>query len=446
MRNVEVKYLVRDGARIAYEIFGSGPIDLIVNSGAQFPIDLMWDLPQLADFMDQLGRVARVIVYDRRGTGASDPLPTTDGAAGLESSAADHLAVLDAVGTDRASILDFTYGAVTIFIAVSYPQRVRSIIVQNLRSSFPEIRDLTEEERKETAVWLGTTEGLQAGNPRVAHDLDLQRWWGRAHRLNASPEEEARSIELASKVDVESLLEHVKAPTLVFHRHDTHFWNIESSRETAARIPRCRFVELPGSETDLYLGDTVQVLEEITRFLRDEVEMTIDDNRLLATVLFTDIVSSTEHLAAVGDRRWRQLLDHHDGFLDRIVPDYRGRVVKKLGDGVLATFDGPARAVRCAAAVRDAMSSHGVAVRAGLHTGEVELRDGDLSGMAVHMAGRICSLAGPGEILVSRTVTDLTGGSGITFDPRGQHELKGIPGRWPLSAARVPSLPGPISV
>jgi class 3 adenylate cyclase len=279
---------------------------------------------------------------------------------------------------------------------------------------------------------------LRSDNPRVAHDPVLQQWWERARRLASSPEETARNMEFAADMDVESVLGSVRAPTLVLHRRDNRLWDIETSRAAAARIPNARFVELPGSEIDLFLGDVAPVLGEITQFLQQE-EATVGDERPLATVLFTDIAASTERLAAAGDRAWRQMLDEHDETIDRTVTAYRGRVVKTLGDGILATFDGPARAVRCAAAIRDTLAEHGITVRAGLHTGEIELRGGDIAGIAVHIASRVSALADPGEILVSRTVVDLTAGSGITYDSRGDHELKGAPGTMPIFAAHPPT-------
>jgi class 3 adenylate cyclase len=438
MPDVAVDFAVRDRAWIAYEVFGNGPIDLVVNSSVAFPIDLMWELPQLADFMDVLGRVARVIAYDRRGSGASDPLPTTDGAAGVESSAADMFAVLEAVGSEKPSLLDLSWGGMAVFFAVTYPQRVRSIIVQNLRSSFPEMRGLTPEQRKTTAAWMRTTSALRAHNPRVAHDPALQRWWCRAQRLASSPEEQARQMEFAANLDVEPLLEHVLAPTLVLHRKGNRVWDIEKSRAAAARIPHARFVELSGSENELFLGDTEPVLSEITRFLREDDLPPVNDQRLLATVLFTDLVASTEQLATVGDESWRRVLDEHDETIEMTVRGFHGRVVKTMGDGTLATFDGPARAVRCAAAIREAVGMRGLVVRAGLHTGEIEMRDNDVTGLAVHISSRICGIAKQAGIWVSRTVVDLTGGSGITYEPMGEFELKGIPGKWPLFAANVP--------
>jgi class 3 adenylate cyclase len=434
VRDVQVDYAVRDGASIAYEVFGGGPVDLVMQTGSRFPIDLMWDLPQLADFMDVLGQVARVIVYDNRGSGASDPLPTTDGAAGIESAAADQLAVMDAVGCDRVSVMANQANTHVIFFAATYPERVRSLILGHLRPGFPELRGFSTEQRKKMARTLATGQGLRWDNPRVAHDLALQRWWERARRLTSSPEATARQMEFAADMDIESVLGSVRAPTLVLHRRDTKRCDIETSRAAAARIPNSRFVELPGSELDLFLGNVAPVLEEITRFLQQE-DATVGDDRLLATVLFTDIAASTERLAAEGDRAWRRVLDKHDETIDHTVMHYGGRTVKTLGDGMLATFDGPARAVRCAAAIRDTLAEGAIPVRAGLHTGEIELRGSDIAGIAVHIASRVSALAHAGEILVSRTVVDLTAGSGITYDSRGDHELKGVAGSFSIFAA-----------
>jgi len=325
-----------------------------------------------------------------------------------------------------------------MFFAATYPERVRSLIVGHLRPSFPELRGFSMEQRKKMARALATGRGLHSDNPRMAHDPVLQRWWGRARRLACCPEETARLMEFAANADIESVLGSVRVPTLVLHRRDAKPWDIETSRAAAARIPNARFVELPGSEIDLFLGDVAPVLAEITRFLQQE-EATGGDDRQLATVLFTDIAASTERLASEGDRAWRRVLDDHDDIIGRTAIAYRGRVVKTLGDGILATFDGPARAVRCAAAIRDTLAGHGVPVRAGLHTGEIEQRGDDIAGIAVHIASRISALADPGEILVSRTVVDLTAGSGITYDSRGDHELKGVPGTLPIFSACPPT-------
>ena len=433
VRDVEVDFTVHDGAYIAYEVFGVGPVDLVVEPGITFPIDLMWELPQLAEFMDSLAQIARVIAYDGRGLGASDPLSPTDPAATLETQAADLLAVLDAVGSKQASILSFSAQA-DLVIAATYPERVRSLIIDNLRPSYPELRGRTFEERKAFARWLGSTRGLRAYNPRVAHDPVLRQWWSRAHRLVCSPEQLAQHMEYAAQIELVSFLEQVHTPTLVFHRRENRIWDIETSRRTAERLPNGRFIELEGSESDLFVGDTAPVIAEITKFLRDPQVNVDHDDRQLATVLFTDIVQSTERLAEIGDQAWRSILDLHDRTIGALVAEHRGQVIRGLGDGVLATFDGPARAVRCASAIREALAATGIAMRAGLHTGEIDLRGDDIAGLAVHTAARVSALAGAGEVLVSSTVKDLVAGSGIHFEERGQHELKGVPGTWKLFA------------
>jgi class 3 adenylate cyclase len=438
VHEIDVDYVVLpDGASVAFTVFGSGPVDVLLNFSV-WPIDLMWDLPQLGEFVDTVGSVARVIAYDPRGCGASDPIPATLGAAGVENVAVDRKAVLDAIGSERATLLDMGQGSTSVFFTATYPERVRSLVIANLRPSFPELRGLTAEQRSQFARTLATTRGLRMDNPRVAHDPALQRAWGRARRLGSSPQQLARAMEMAAETDVEFLLSHIRVPTLVFHRRDNRVWDVATSRAAAALIPNSRFVELAGSEAEIYLGDTGPVLSEITQFIRQE-EATVGDERPLATVLFTDIVASTEQLAAVGDRAWRQILDEHDEAIERTVSAHRGRVIKTTGDGMLATFDGPARAVRCAAAIRDILADHRIAVRAGLHTGEIELRGADVAGIAVHIASRVSALADSGEIFVTRTVVDLTGGSGITYDHRGDHQLKGVPGTMPIFAAQAPT-------
>jgi class 3 adenylate cyclase len=434
VRDVEVDYAIRDDVSIAYEVFGTGPVDVLLNCGI-FPIDLMWELPQLADFLDALSGVARVIAFDPRGCGSSDPLPAVEGAS-FETTSADRLAVLDAAGSDRATLFDWAQGTSSVFFAATYPERVRSLIVSNLRSSYPELRGLSAQQRRRFARTLATTRGLRIDNPRIAHDAHLRQWWGRARRLGTSPEALARNLEVAAETDIERVLPNVHVPTLVLHRRDNRVWDIETSRITAAKLPNARFVELPGSESEIFLGDTEPVLSEITEFLRQE-QSVVSEDRPLATVLFTDIAASTEQLAATGDRAWRKLLDEHDDATDRIVRDHRGRVIQHVGDGMLATFDGPARAVRCASALIETASERGITIRAGLHTGEIELRGSDIAGIAVHIASRVSALAAPKEILVSRTVVDLTAGSGIAYDDRGEQELKGVPGTWAIFTAQV---------
>jgi class 3 adenylate cyclase len=431
VREAEVRYAEHNGDYLAYSVFGDGPNDLAV-AQSRFPVDLMWELPQLATFMEALGRLARVIVWDARGVGASDPLRDPNTAIS-EVFADDVVTVLDAAASDRVSIFEMG-SATSLVFAATYPERVRSLIAFNFRLSFPEVRRIPTSQLKQLAMTLRSSERLRFENPRSAHDPVLQRWWGQAMRLGNSPEGMARNLESARNADVEGLAPTLRAPTLVLHRRDNRVWDIETSRAAASKLPNARFVELPGAENDIFLGDTAPVLTEIERFLA-EPETEIATDRVLSTVLFTDMVASTEQLAARGDDAWRRVLDDHDAKAAQLVAQHRGRVVKQLGDGILATFDGPARAVRCATALLEAADGRGITLRAGLHAGEIELRPSDVTGIAVHTASRIAALAPPGEVWVSRTVVDLTAGSGLQFEPRGEHELKGIPGTWSTFAA-----------
>jgi class 3 adenylate cyclase len=435
----EVRYAIHDDISIAFTVFGDGPRDVVLQQSL-CPVDMLWELPQLASFLHALGRFARVIAYDARGTGASDSILDPVGMT-IESSDDDVLAVLDAAESERASFFSMMSSGASV-LAATRSDRIGSLILTHPRASYPEFRGMSVAKRKRLARALATVDALRRANPRAAHDVALQEWWGRAHRLTSSPEQTARNLEFAASVDVEAVLPAIRVPTLILHRRDNRLWDLEHSRAFANRLANARLVELPGSETDLFLGDTGPVLVEIEAFLREQDERagqnvsTLD--RVLATVMFTDMVSSTEQLASQGDGAWRGVLDKHDESVDRIVSEYRGRLVKSTGDGILAVFDGPARAVRCAGALLAAADQQGITLRAGLHTGEIELRSLDVAGIAVHTASRIADLARPNEVLVSRTVVDLTAGSGLRFEPRGEHELKGVPGTWPTFAAQPP--------
>jgi class 3 adenylate cyclase len=434
VRHAEVRYAERDGDYLAFTVFGEGPTDLVIPQN-RVPIDLIWEWPHLATFMEALGRLARVITWDGRGFGASDPVldPT---ASTTEGFADDLRAVLRAADSERASLFDMgSGGAVSAAYPATYPERVQSLILVNLRRSYPELLGLSPSSRKRLAMRLRSPERLRFENPRAADDPVVQRWWGHAMRLANSPEQLATHLEGALVAgDLGPVHSTLRMPTLVLHRRGNRVWDIESSRAAASAIPNARFVELPGAENDIFLGDTAPVLAEIDRFLA-EPGGGLESDRVLSTVLFTDMVASTQQLAARGDDAWRRTLDDHDQTMSRLVADHRGRVVKQLGDGILATFDGPARAVRCAAALLVAAQDQGITLRAGLHTGEIELRPADVTGIAVVIAQRISDLAAPNEIVVSRTVVDLTAGSGLQFEPRGDHELKGVPGTWSTFAA-----------
>jgi class 3 adenylate cyclase len=428
MRESEVHFVEHEGTSLAYTVFGTGPVDLLVQQ-ALFPIDLMWDLAPLAAFLERLGRIARVIMFDTRGAGASDPLPEL--AAAVEKQADEILAVLDAAGSTRPSMLDLAYGTTGVALAATYPERLRSLVIYDQRTSFPYLRGATEVQLRKLARALVGVRALQAENPRLAHDPDLQRWWGRARRLMNSPAEKARAMEWAAAIDVSAILPAVRTPVLVLHRRENRMISVDQARETASAFPNARFVEIPGDEAAAFLGDTETTLREIEAFLAED-DHARDDDRPLATLLFADIVGSTEQLARVGDAPWRATLDRFDSIVEAAVAAHRGRVVNRAGDGVLAVFDGPARAVRCGASLRDALTADGCTLRVGLHTGEIELRGADVAGIAVHVASRISDEAAPGQVVVSRTVVDLTAGSGLTFEPLAVRSLKGVPGEWSL--------------
>jgi class 3 adenylate cyclase/pimeloyl-ACP methyl ester carboxylesterase len=438
VKDSEVRWAELEGKSIAYEVFGTGPIDLLFGQ-RWCPIDLMWDLPQLALFLSRLGSMARVITFDTLGSGASDRVVDRV-AAPIELYADASLAVLDAAESARAVLFDATGGMSSATFAAMYPQRVQSLILVNFRSSYPEMRGLTRAQLVGFGRLLHGVRSLEVGNPRVAHDPSLRQWWERALRLRYTREDSVAQAEWGAGLDIESILPTIRVPTLVLHRRDNRLFDVERSRAAAAQIPNGQFVELPGSESDIFLGDTDPVFMELDRFL-SAPETPIVHDRPLATVLFTDMVSSTEQLAARGDDAWRRLLDDHDATMNDIVSDYRGQLVKPTGDGILATFDGVARAVRCAAALLDGANRQGIALRAGLHAGEIEVRPTDIAGIAVHIANRISTLAGPNEILVSRTVVDLTAGSGLQFEARGEHKLKGVPGTWSIFRT-CPTTPG----
>jgi class 3 adenylate cyclase len=440
VRESEVRWTEFEGKSIAYEVFGAGPIDLLVVQ-QWAPIDLIWEQPQLAAFLDRLGAMARVIVFDTLGSGASDRVAFRL-ASSLETFADASLAVLDAVDSSRTVVLDTSAGMSAATFAAMYPQRVQSAIMFNLRISYSELRAMTPAQRERFARTLHGVRSLEVSNPRVAHDPALRQWWARARRLRSTREDQRVQVEWAAGVDIEAALPTVRVPILVLHRRDNRMFDIEASRAAANLIPNARFVELPGSESDMFLGETDPIFAEIEQFLR-EPDTERHHDRPLATVLFTDICASTEHLATAGDSAWRHVLDDHDQTVSDIVAKYRGRVIKQLGDGILATFDGPARAVRCASALIQAANAQGITLRAGLHTGEIELRRDDVAGIAVHIASRISALAGPNEILVSRTLVDLTAGSDLQFEPHGDHELKGVPGTWPVFSADPAIDPAP---
>jgi class 3 adenylate cyclase len=430
--------------RLAYQVLGEGP-DLVLTMGAFGHVDLMWEDPGVALFLRRLASFSRLIYFDRRGTGASDPLPEKMPPP-WEAYADEVTAVMDAVGSREAALMATTAeaGPMALFFAATRPERTSALVLGNASARYladddypigfdPEYADALISGVEES--W-GTGSRLADGIPSRAGDERFRRWMAKVQRSIASPRTVHVFLRSMFEVDVRSLLPLVQAPTLVLHRRDFRLLPIEHGRYLAEHIPNARLVELPGADGPLTWESPEVTLGHIEEFLTG-VRGTVPATRVLATVLFTDIVASTERAAELGDRRWRELLQVHDDLGTRLVEQWGGRVVKSTGDGLLATFDGPGRAIAGAVALRDQLADIDVQIRAGLHAGEVELRGDDVGGIAVHIAARIMAKAGPGEVVVSRTVRDLVAGSDHHLEDRGTHQLKGVDGDWQLFA--VPS-------
>jgi class 3 adenylate cyclase len=431
------RYAKSGDLHIAYTVQGAGPIDLVWIPPWVSQVEYLWSETSLERVMARLTGFARVITFDRRGSGLSDPL---FGAPTLEDQIDDVLAVMNAAGSESAAICGTLEGGpMASLFAATHPDRTDALVLYATfaRSTWApgyewawpaEMRDAHMDEL--LAHW---GEGLVAGSvaPSQQSDPSFMEWAGRLERLAASPGTIRRIFDLIGSFDVRGVLPSIRVPTLVMHRKEDSFLKVEHSRYIAAQIPGARYVELEGGDNMFSIGDSEALLGEVEEFLtgtRHERE----PDRMLATVMFTDIVDSTRRAAEMGDRGWRFLLERHDALFRQALERHRGREVKHTGDGFLATFDGPARAIRCAADHAASVATLGLQVRAGLHTGELEVRDGDLGGLAVHIAARVLDYADPSEVLVSSTVKDLVVGSGIEFAERGSHELRGVPGEWSL--------------
>jgi pimeloyl-ACP methyl ester carboxylesterase/class 3 adenylate cyclase len=446
MESSETRYAkTPDGVHIAYQTLGNGPRDIVFMLGWATHLELQWDHPDVARFYRRLSEFSRLILFDRRGTGLSDRgVPVT-----FEDGLDDMQAVLDAAGSSSAALIGCDLaGRHALLMAATHPDRVSAVVTVNSHpASFSDDDYPWGSSRDEHARLLrGVRElpGLGSDQlqemfwriaPSVARDEKASTWWRRTIRSTVTQNEMAAILETFADADVRHILEAVKVPCLIIHILGDGFTKIDASRYMAARLPNATLVELPGMDHLPFFENRDAVIGAIEEFLTG-VRPAGEANRALATVLFTDIVSSTERAAAVGDAAWTRLLNEHDSLVMRQLGRYRGQKVNPTGDGVLATFDGPARAVLCAKGIIEAVRPLGIDVRAGLHTGEVELRGADIGGIAVHIGQRVSALAGPGEVLVSRTVTDLVAGSGLEFEERGEHELKGVPGKWAIYAVR----------
>ena len=416
------RYAKSGDVHVAYQVFGTGPVDLVFVPGFVSHIENYWEHPDLARWLLRLGRFARVIMFDKRGTGLSDAVPEVPT---LDLRMDDVRAVMDAVGVQRAAQLGISEGGpLAALFAATYPQRCQGLV---LYGSFARSSWITPEMLKGFLTYTdqawGSGRSLPTWAPSRKKDAALQQWWGRFERLGASPGAAMAVVQMANQIDISDILSSIHVPTLVIHCTGDTLINVEHGRFLAGHIPGARLLELPGEDHLFFLHDRIG--DAIEEFLTGSISAPESD-RVLATVLFTDIVGSTAKAEQVGDQRWRDLLDAHRTIVRRELGRYRGQEVKSLGDGFLATFDGPARAVRCACAIAEAMGPLDIQVRSGLHTGEIEVTDGDVQGIAVHIAARVSALAGPGEVLASRTVKDLVAGSGLSFQERSKHKLKGI--------------------
>jgi class 3 adenylate cyclase len=431
------RYAKSGDLNIAYIVEGSALLDLVWIPPWISQVEYLWSEESLSAVLDRVTTFARLISFDRRGSGLSDPL---SGAPTLEEQMDDVIAVMDAAGCERAAIAGTLEGGpMAALFAATHPDRVSALVLYATfaRATWAPGYEWAwrAEERKLRMDDLldHWGEGWVAGGvaPSLMGDPRYMEWSGRLERLAASPSTIRRIFDLIGEFDVRDVLPSIRVPTLVLHRTGDTFIKVEHSRYIAEHIPGAKLVELEGTDNLFSIGDTESVLGEIEEFLTGERQH-VEPDRMLATVLFTDICNSTEHAARMGDRRWRFMLERHDALFRRALERHRGREVKRTGDGFLATFDGPARAIRCAADLADSVATLGLELRAGLHTGELEVMGGDLGGLAVHIAARVMDRAEPREVLVSSTVKDLVVGSGIDFQERGEHRLRGVPGEWRL--------------
>ena len=427
---------------IAYQVFGDGPLDLLVLPGPFIPIDSIEDEPSMYRFHRRLASFSRVIRFDVRGIGLSSRVPSLD-VIGPEYWAQDAIAVLDAVGSEQATIFAPSYTATSgIVLAADYPERVRSLVIMNGAARVMWAPDYPAGTRLEASELFTTVamepdaveqgvDVLKVVAPSVADDQAFRAWWDRAGNRAASPSMARAVSDVVQTADVRDRLARIIAPTLIMHRAGSGFVPVGHGRYLAEHITAARYVELPGADVPYWVGDTAQMLDEIEEFITG-MRGRFDAERVLTTIVFTDIVGSTRRAAELGDVRWHDLLDKHDSIVRHELERFRGREINTAGDGFVATFISPSVAIDCAEAIVDAVRALGVEVRVGIHAGEVEVRGADVAGMAVHIGARVAAHAGPSEVYVSSTVREIVTGSRRTFVDRGEYELKGVPGAWRL--------------
>jgi pimeloyl-ACP methyl ester carboxylesterase len=431
----ETRYALSGDVNIAYQAMGDGPIDIILVPGVVSHVEFLHEMMGYTAFLRRLSNFARVVTFDKRGQGLSDRM---SGAPSLEQRMDDVRAIMDDIGSERAVLLGFSEGcAMSVLFAATYPERVSHLI---LFGGFVRLSDLSgdpEERLRQRVKNWGTGAMINKLMPSQATGPDAVAQFAKFQRFSASPGAFKAFTLLNAQIDIRSVLPSVRVPTLVLHRRTDAMIPVALGRSLAAQIPDAKYIEYPDGDHAFWTGDTDGLLGDIEEFVTGHREGSSDLERVLATVLFTDIVDSTRSAAEKGDQTWRRLLDSHDQLAKQMVEKHRGILVKTTGDGILATFDGPGRAVRCALAFGTAARQIGLPLRAGLHTGEIEIRGHDIGGIAVHAAARVMAQSQSSEVLVSRVVTDLVAGAGLIFIERGSHELKGLPGRWDLFAASV---------
>jgi len=438
----ETRYARRGDDYIAYQTVGNGPPDILFMSAWFSHVDGRWEEPRFAAMLNRIATMGRLIVFDKRGSGASDPLAVPEPS--WEDWADDISAVLQAAGSEKATVIGVgDSGPLAMLFAATQPHRVTSLVLINTGARLVQGLDypwgLTGDEvenflRRTRETW-GTGGISDIFSTSASSDDRYRQWWARYQRMGSSPGRSTTMARLVFAVDVRNVLSTIHVPTLVIHRKDFRFFPVELGRYLGEHIANAKYVELPGADGFIYLGDTDAVLSEVEEFVTG-ARRAPDADRILATILLTDMVGSTDRAARIGDQRWRAVLDTHDDIVRGQLKQFRGRLHRATGDGVLATFDGPARGIRCAQSLRDALREAGIDIRSGLHAGEIELRGEEIGGIAVHIAARIEAEAESGEILCSSTVKELVTGSDLAFVDRGRRQLKGVPQEWQIYAVQ----------
>jgi class 3 adenylate cyclase/alpha-beta hydrolase superfamily lysophospholipase len=439
----ETRFALVGEDRVAYQVFGEGPPDVVYMSGTAETIDLRWEWPPYAHFLRRLASFSRVVMFDQRGQGGSDRV-SQSGVSVWEDWAEDVRAVLDAVGSEHSALFaTIETTPIALLLAATEPERTQSLILWQGTARFTAAEDypgmspeILREMEAQTAEAWGTDATAAVLTPALADDAAYRRWFAKAQRAALSPRDAALVLSVITAMDVRQVLASVRTPALVIHRKQSLLPPIEQARYLAEHLPDARLL-LSAGDTFPWSEPMDEVLDEIEGFLTGARDRSAGTDRVLATVLFTDIVGSTQRVAAEGDRRWRTLLESHDTISGGVVDQHGGRIIRHTGDGVLATFDGPGRAVQCARSLREALRTLAIDIRAGIHTGEIEVRGDDIGGIAVHVASRVMDHAGPGEIWVSGAVPLLMVGSNVEFEPRGEWALKGVPGDWQLLTVRT---------